>query len=322
MMDLTDRHARYFLRLISRHAVLYTEMITTGALLHGDATRFLAFDAAEHPLAIQLGGSQPREMAACARMAEAEGYDEININVGCPSDRVQSGRFGACLMADPGIVAECVAEMHAAVHVPVTVKTRIGIDRDETTERLYTLTEQIRNAGCRTLIVHARNAWLQGLSPKENREVPPLRYPVVYQLKRDFPNMEIVINGGITSVETCVEHLMQVDGVMLGREAYYNPWMLSRVDAEIYGARALPSLREDVVHALLPYIERELARGVSLAAMTRHIVPLFHGVHGARMWRRILSEKAHAKNAGLNVVLEALAALHSHCNEPARAVNF
>lgn len=310
-MDLTDRHARYFLRLISQRALLYTEMITTGALLHGDAARFLEFNNAEHPIAIQLGGSNPLEMTACARMAQDAGYDEININVGCPSDRVQSGRFGACLMASPDIVAECVNAMSAAVHVPITVKTRIGIDRDESTERLYTLTRKLFAAGCRTLIVHARNAWLEGLSPKENREVPPLRYAVVYQLKREFPDLEIVINGGIKTIEQCTEHLDHVDGVMLGREAYYNPWMLSRVDKVLFEDLSTSRSREEVVHAMLPYVAQQIERGVAMGSVTRHMIALFHGVPGARAWRRILSERVHHAPSHIDVIREALQAMRT-----------
>jgi tRNA-dihydrouridine synthase A len=307
MMDLTDRHARFFLRLLSRHARLYTEMVTTGALLHGDRARFLRFDAAEHPLALQLGGSEPDALAACARMAQDEGYDEVNLNVGCPSDRVQSGRFGACLMAEPELVAEGVAAMLAAVRIPVTVKTRIGIDRDESTERLYRLTEALVAAGCRTLVVHARKAWLDGLSPKENREVPPLRYGVVHQLKRDFPQLTIVINGGLTTIDDCRRELEHVDGVMLGRAAYYQPWLLTEVDPALFGTEAPLTLPAEAVERMLPYIERELAAGTPLAAITRHLLPLFQAVPGARAWRRTLSELAPRPGAGVEVLRAALA---------------
>lgn len=309
MMDCTDRHARYLLRLISRRALLYTEMITTGALLHGDAKRFLRFHPAEHPVAIQLGGADPREMAACARMAEDEGYDEININVGCPSDRVQSGRFGACLMAEPQLIADCVGAMMAAVKIPVTVKTRIGIDRDETTDKLYALVEACRLAGCGIFIIHARKAWLDGLSPKENREIPPLRYEVVYELKRMYPQLEIVLNGGVKSIEACLAQLAHVDGVMLGREPYDNPYFLARVDAEIFGDAHPVSSIEEIVGAYSGYIALERERGTPLTAMTRHMLGLFQGRPGARAWRRTLSERARLPGAGLEVVREALAAV-------------
>lgn len=309
MMDCTDRHARYLLRLISRRALLYTEMITTGALLHSDAKRFLRFHPAEHPLAVQLGGADPRDMVSCARMAEVEGYDEVNINVGCPSDRVQSGRFGACLMAEPLLIADCVAAMIAAVKIPVTVKTRIGIDRDETTDKLYALVEACRIAGCRTFIIHARKAWLDGLSPKENREIPPLRYEVVHELKRAYPQFEIILNGGLKSIDACRTQLEHVDGVMLGREPYDNPYFLAQVDAAIFGDdRPLPT-REEIVGAYAGYITLEREQGTPLAAMTRHMLGLFQGRPGARAWRRTLSEKARLPGAGLDVVREALRAV-------------
>ncbi len=307
MMDLTDRHARVFLRLLSRRARLYTEMITTGALIHGDRERFLAFDPSEHPLAIQLGGSDPTDLAACARMAEDAGYDEVNLNVGCPSDRVQSGRFGACLMAEPGLVAEGVAAMRAVVKIPVTVKTRIGIDRDESTERLYALVKAVRTAGCHTLVIHARKAWLDGLSPKENREVPPLRYPVVHALKRDFPDLTVVVNGGLATLAECPEHLEHVDGVMLGREAYYNPWLLAAVDPVLFGEPAPVASRVDAVERLMPYVEAQLAEDVPLSAITRHMLGLYQAVPGARSWRRTLSENVHRPGAGTELIRAALA---------------
>jgi len=307
MMDLTDRHARVFLRLLSRRARLYTEMITTGALIHGDRARFLAFDPAEHPVAIQLGGSDPAELASCARMAEDAGYDEINLNVGCPSDRVQSGRFGACLMAEPALVAEGVAAMRAVVEIPVTVKTRIGIDRDESTDRLLALVEAVRNAGCDTFIVHARKAWLDGLSPKENREVPPLRYPVVHELKRQFPDLTVVVNGGIKTLDECAAHLQHVDGVMLGREAYYNPWLLASVDPVLFGEPAPVASRAEVVERLIPYVEAQRSLGVPVPAITRHILGLYQAVPGARLWRRTLSENVHRPGTGPEVIQEALA---------------
>ncbi|MBC7780334.1 MAG: tRNA dihydrouridine(20/20a) synthase DusA, partial [Proteobacteria bacterium] len=301
MMDLTDRHARYFLRQLSRRARLYTEMITTGALLHGDRRRFLRFDPSEHPVAIQLGGSDPAALAQCARLAEAEGYDEVNLNVGCPSDRVQSGRFGACLMAEPALVADCVAAMTSAVRIPVTVKTRIGIDRDDSTERLYRLVDAVVQAGCTTLVVHARNAWLDGLSPKDNREIPPLRYAVVDQLKRDRPHLAIVLNGGLTTLGAAQAALDRVDGVMLGRAAYYSPWLLAEVDRALFDepasspvdAAVAPTLNAgEVVETMIDYACGQLAQGTPLTSITRHMLGLFQGVAGARAWRRTLSERA------------------------------
>ncbi len=282
MMDWTDRHCRYFLRLISGRVLLYTEMVTTAALIHGDRERLLRFDPAERPVALQLGGSEPADMAACARMVEDRGYDEINMNVGCPSDRVQSGRFGACLMAEPSLVAECVAAMKNAVGIPVTVKTRIGIDERDSYEQLCAFTEAVASAGCDALIVHARKALLQGLSPKENREVPPLRYEVAERLKEDFPCLPIVVNGGISTLEQARSFLGTLDGVMIGREAYHNPWMLARADREIFGNDIPEPTRHQVVEAFVPYLERQLQAGVPLNAMTRHILGLFQGQPGAR----------------------------------------
>ncbi|MFW5453577.1 tRNA dihydrouridine(20/20a) synthase DusA [Thioalkalivibrio sulfidiphilus] len=305
MMDWTDRHCRYFLRLISRHTLLYTEMVTTGALLHGDRERFLAFHPDEHPLALQLGGSEPGELAACARMAEDHGYDEVNLNVGCPSDRVQSGRFGACLMAEPQLVADCVEAMRSACGLPVTVKTRIGIDDRDSYPELTAFIDAVQRSGCRTFIIHARKAWLQGLSPRENREVPPLRHDWVYRLKQDFPALEIILNGGVKDLDTVSDALRQVDGVMLGREAYHNPYVLAQVDARFYGdAHPVPS-RHQVVERFLPYVEARLAQGVPLQAMTRHILGLFQGVPGARAWRRTISENAHRAGAGVEVIQAA-----------------
>lgn len=309
MLDLTDRHARRFLRCLSRRAFLYTEMITTGALLFGDTQRFLRFDPGEHPVAIQLGGSDPLALARCARLAADAGYDEINLNVGCPSDRVQSGRFGACLMAEPALVGEGVAAMVAASAVPVTVKTRIGIDRDESADRLHRLVDAVAAAGCRTVIVHARNAWLDGLSPKENREVPPLRYGVVHALKRARPDLEIVINGGIRTLDECTAQLQAVDGVMLGREAYYRPWLLSEVDARLFGDAPAVDSREQAVLDYLPYVAAELAAGTPLPAMARHLIALYHGAAGARAWRRTLSEETRAPGAGIEVIEAALSAI-------------
>jgi len=307
MMDWTDRHCRYFHRLISRHVRLYTEMITTAALLHGDRQRLLAFHPAEHPLAIQLGGSEPEQLAQCAQWAEQAGYDEINLNVGCPSDRVQSGKFGACLMLEPARVAACVTAMREAVQVPVTVKTRIGVDHQDSYEALVRFVALLRDAGLQCLIVHARKAWLQGLSPKQNREVPPLCYDRVYQLKRDFPAMAIHINGGIKTLEDIQSHLQHVDGVMIGREAYHNPYLLARIDSVVMGDTTPVPDRHQVVAALLPYVEQQLAAGVRLQQIARHILGLFQGQPGARAWRRYLSENAHKPDAGVEVLREALA---------------
>jgi tRNA-dihydrouridine synthase A len=312
MMDWTDRHCRYFLRLISKRAYLYTEMITAGAILHGDTERFLAFHPAEHSLALQLGGSDPRELAAAARIAARYGYDEINLNVGCPSDRVQTGRFGACLMAEPKLVAECVAAMGAASALPVTVKTRIGIDQCDEYEFLFDFVSAVAAAGCRSFIIHARKAWLQGLSPKENREKPPLHYDAVYRLKQDFPHLEIIINGSVTDLEQAERHLHKIDGVMLGRAVYHNPYLLADVDRRLFGASRPPLSRHEVIEQLLPYAERELARGARLHHITRHILGLFQGVPGARAWRRHLSENANRNGAGINTLLEAAGFVRRH----------
>lgn len=306
MMDWTDRHCRYFHRLLSRHARLYTEMLTTGAVIHGDRARLLGFDPVEQPVALQLGGSDPNDLARSARIGADFGYAEINLNVGCPSDRVSSGRFGACLMAEPQQVATCVAAMREAVEVPVTVKTRIGIDQRDSYRELVDFVGQVAAAGCGTFIVHARKAWLQGLSPKENREIPPLDYARVYRLKRDFPELTIVINGGITDLDQAGQHLQQVDGVMLGRAAYQQPYLLAEVDQRLFDEVRPIAERRDIVTALLPYLERELQRGVPLKSMTRHILGLFQGQPGARRWRRQLSEQAHKPGAGIEVVRQAL----------------
>ena len=306
MMDWTDRHCRCFLRLISQRVELYTEMITSAALAHGDRARLLEYDPSEHPLALQLGGSEPAELARCAQWAEQAGYDEVNLNVGCPSDRVQSGRFGACLMLEPDRVAESVEAMRKAVSLPVTVKTRIGVDEQDSYEALKRFVALLRDAGLHKLIVHARKAWLQGLSPKQNREVPPLRYEVVYQVKRDFPDLEVHINGGITKLEQVRSHLDKVDGVMIGREAYHNPWLLAQVDAMFFSDHhALPG-RHQVLAAFLPYVERELSRGTRLQQISRHVLGLFQGQPGARAWRRYISENAHRPGAGIEVLEQAL----------------
>lgn len=316
MMACTDRHQRFFMRLISRHVLLYTEMVTTAALRHGDRERLLAFDPAEHPLALQLGGSEPAALAECARSAESRGYDEVNLNVGCPSDRVQSGRFGACLMAEPELVAECVAAMRAAVGIPVTVKTRIGIDDRDSYEALAHFVTCVAAAGCRTFVIHARKAWLNGLSPKENREIPPLRYDVVYRLKQDFPALEIVLNGGLTCLEQVVEHLQALDGAMIGRAAYHDPYLLAPVDRRFFEATHMPRSRHRVVAAFLPYVERELARGVPLTAMTRPLLGLFQRLPGARAWRRHLSGQAHRRGAGVEVIEQALAQVPEPADRP------
>jgi len=307
MMDWTDRHDRYFLRLISRRVLLYTEMITTGAILHGDRDRFLAFDPAERPLALQLGGAVPEELATCAQLAAERGYDEINLNVGCPSDRVQNARFGACLMADPALVADCVAAMRSAVSVPVTVKTRIGIDEQDGYDDLRAFVETVAAAGCETFIIHARKAWLQGLSPKQNREIPPLHYERVYRLKQDVPSLDIIVNGGIVTLDEAEAHLMHVDGVMIGRAAYQTPYILAEADRRFFADGQPPPSREEVVSRLLPYVERQVAQGVPVKSITRHILGLFNGLAGARLWRRHLSEAAHRPGAGPEVIEQALA---------------
>jgi tRNA-dihydrouridine synthase A len=289
MMDWTDRHCRYFHRLLSQHARLYTEMVHTGAILYGDTGRHLRFDPAEHPVALQLGGAEPADLARCAEIAELHGYDEVNLNCGCPSDRVQEGRFGACLMREPGRVADSVRAMRTATRLPVTVKCRIGIDDSEEYDFLRSFVETVAAAGCDTFIVHARKAWLQGLSPKENREIPPLRYEVVYRLKQEFPALRIVLNGGIRSIGECQQHLEHVDGVMLGREAYENPWLLASVDHALFGGDAAPT-REQVLLRLRPYIARELEHGTALGQITRHVLGLYRGLPGGRAFRRALSE--------------------------------
>lgn len=305
MLDWTDRYCRYFLRLITRHTLLYTEMVTTGALLHGDRPRHLDFDPAEHPVALQLGGSDPAELAACARLAEEWGYDEVNLNVGCPSDRVQSGRFGACLMATPEVVAEGVAAMQAACGLPVTVKHRIGIDDMDSYEALSDFVSRVAGAGCETFIIHARKAWLSGLSPKENREIPPLRYDVVHRIKHDFPQLEIIINGGIGNLDQAEAQLRQVDGVMIGREAYQNPWILAEADRRLYGDdHPIPS-RHQVVEQLMPFAERTFAEGVPVNRISRHILGLFQGQPRGRAWRRYISENAHRAGATPEVIREA-----------------
>ncbi|WP_431861498.1 tRNA dihydrouridine(20/20a) synthase DusA [Azospirillum sp.] len=304
MMDWTDRHCRYFHRQLSKGTLLYTEMVTSGAVLHGPRDRLLGFDAAEHPVALQLGGSDPAELAACARIAEEWGYDEVNLNVGCPSDRVQSGRFGACLMAEPELVARIVGAMRAAVSIPVTVKSRIAIDEMEEWPTLEGFVRTVSAAGCTHFVVHARKAWLRGLSPKENRDVPPLRYDLVHRLKREYPHLTIAINGGVRSLDETAEHLTRVDSVMIGRAAYENPYLLADVDRRFLGGAPGPD-RHAVVEAMLPYVEERLSRGVQLAMITRHMLGLFQGLSGARAWRRHISENAHRPGAGPEVLLKA-----------------
>ena len=322
MLDWTDRHCRYLLRLISRHALLYTEMVTTGAILQGSRQRWLRFDPAEHPVALQLGGSDPAALAECARIGADFGYDEINLNVGCPSNRVQSGRFGACLMAEPELVADCVATMQEAVPVPVTVKTRIGIDARDSYAALAGFIQTVRDAGCRTFIIHARKAYLQGLSPKENRTVPPLKYDYAYRIKQQYPGLGIVVNGGITSLDAAALQLEHVDGVMLGRTAYHDPWVLAGVDARFFNDRHPVPTRAEVVQQMLPYISRELQAGSQLKHITRHMLGLFQGMPGARHWRRHLSEHAIRSNAGTEVVRAALQLQNSYSQAPTSATGY
>ncbi len=306
MMEWTDRHCRFFHRLLTRRALIYTEMITTGAVLHGDRGRLLAYDPAEHPVALQLGGSDPQKLAECARIAADLGYDEINLNVGCPSDRVQEGRFGACLMAEPALVGDCVAAMTAAVGVPVTVKCRIGIDNQDPEQALATLTHAVMPAGVAALIVHARKAWLAGLSPRENRDIPPLDYDRVYRLKAAHPQLPIVINGGITDLDQAAAHLARVDGVMMGRAAYQEPWRLLDVGPILFGEAASFSTPKAAAEGFIPYIARELERGTRLHAITRHVLGLFRGVPGARAFRRHLATEGVKPGADIATFREAL----------------
>jgi tRNA-dihydrouridine synthase A len=308
MMDWTDRHCRRLHRTLTRRALLYTEMLTADAILHGDRARLLAFDPAEHPVALQLGGSEPRKLADAARIGEDLGYDEINLNVGCPSDRVQSGRFGACLMAEPALVAECMAAIAAAVRVPATVKCRIGVDEQDPEVALFGLVDACAAAGVRTFVVHARKAWLKGLSPKQNRDIPPLDYPLVWRLKRERPGLTVVINGGVASLEEAEAHLAHVDGVMLGRAAYHEPGRLGEVDPRLFSEGESVTAAAAVAR-YLPYVRAELARGTHLAAMTRHMLGLFHGQPGARTWRRILTVEGAKAGAGVEVIERGLAAL-------------
>ena len=306
MLDCTDRHARFLMRQISSHAVMYTEMVTTGALIHGDRHRFLDFDVQEHPVALQLGGSDLSDMAKCAVIAQEWGYDEVNINVGCPSDRVQSGSFGACLMQQPELVAENVKAMNSVVDIPVTVKSRIGVDDQNPKQALWKLTELVAEAGCRVLVVHARKAWLKGLSPKENRDIPSLDYDLVYELKNAFPEMEIIINGGIKTLAECQLHLAYVDGVMMGREAYSNPFILSQVDKTLYQQIESKPSREQVLEKYIEYAKKQLETGTRLNHISRHVVGLFHGQPNSRLWRQHISEHAHLPDAGIEVLTDAM----------------
>jgi len=306
MMDCSDRHSRYFLRLFSKRILLYTEMVTAAAVIHGDHRRLLEFSAEEHPLAVQLGGSEPDLLYRAAQICRDYGYDEINLNCGCPSDRVQSGSFGACLMQDPALVADCIAALKSASGLPVTVKHRTGIDRQDDYRRFANFAAAQIDAGAEALIVHARNAWLQGLSPKQNREIPPLKYDWVYRLKSDFPQHEIVINGGIRTLDDCSLHLRHVDGVMLGREPYQNPWLLHDVDRVVFEQADAPRVsRVEMLHRVYPYIESQLVQGTPLSRMVRHLIGLFNGEPNARRWRRYLSENARHRDAGIEVLRRA-----------------
>lgn len=308
MMDWSDRHCRYFWRLLTKQSLLYTEMITTGALLFGDAPYHLKYNNAEHPIAVQLGGNDPKDLAAAAKLCEQAGYDEVNLNVGCPSDRVKSGAFGASLMNQPQIVADCIKAMRDAVSIPVTIKCRIGVDDDDSYAALCNFIDINQRAGCSLFIVHARKAWLTGLSPKQNREIPPLNYPRVYSIKQDFPNLQIVLNGGLKTLGTCQQALEKLDGVMIGREAYQNPFMLSSVDQTVFNSetKQLPN-RMDIAEQLTPYIAKQLQQGARLNHLTRHILGLFNGQPGARRWRRYLSEHAHKNDADISTYQRSLA---------------
>ena len=306
MLDWTDRHERYFLRLISQRMLLYTEMVTTGAILFGDREKYLSFDETEHPVALQLGGSDPDALASCAKIAETMGYDEVNLNVGCPSERVKSGNFGACLMMTPEIVANCVAEMKSAVSLPVTVKHRIGVDQHDSWDQLCEFIESISEQGCDAFIVHARKAWLQGLSPKQNRDIPPLNYEMVHRLKKTYPDTEFVINGGFKDVGEALQQLDHLDGVMMGREAYHNPYILRAVDEKYFKEKTELLSRHEILEKFKPYVLKELSAGTRLNSVTRHIMGLFHGMPGARLWRRHLSENATKKDADWSVIDEAL----------------
>lgn len=309
MMDWTDRHCRAFHRTLTQRALLYTEMVTTGAVLHGDRDRLLGYSDVEHPVALQLGGSDPTDLAAAARIGADLGYDEINLNVGCPSDRVQSGRFGACLMREPALVAQCMAAMIAAVDVPVTLKCRIGVDDQDPRESLFTLVDASAAVGVRTFVVHARKAWLKGLSPKENRDIPPLDYDLVAALKAERPDLTIILNGGVSTLVDALAHLARFDGVMLGRAAYHEPGLLGEVDSRVFGEDAQTVTSVEAVENYLPYVREQLSRGVHMAAMTRHMLGLFHARHGARSWRRILTIEGVKPGADEGVIRRALDAV-------------
>ena len=307
MMDWTDRHCRYFHRLLAPGVRLYTEMVTTGALIHGDRERFLRFDPSEHPVAIQLGGSEPADLARCARFAEQAGFDEVNLNVGCPSDRVQSGRFGACLMREPEVVRDGLSAMQDAVDIPVTIKTRLGVDELENYDYFRDFVATVAESGCRVFLVHARKAWLKGLSPKENREIPPLRYEWVHRLKREMPELTVAVNGGVIDLETVTDQLQSVDGVMIGRAAYQNPWLLTRIERRLNNPDWQPA-PQAIIDQMMDYAERQMEQGVPLKSITRHMLGLFQGQPGAKRWRRTLSEKAHLPDADPGLLRQAMPA--------------
>jgi tRNA-dihydrouridine synthase A len=308
MMDWTDRHCRYFHRILAPDALLYTEMVTTGAILHGDADRFLAYNPEEHPLALQLGGSDPEDLVACARIAEQRGYDEINLNVGCPSDRVQRGRFGACLMLEPDLVRDCMSAMIDAVEIPVTIKTRLGVDDCYSYQYMSDFVGRVAESGCKVFVMHARKAILAGLSPKQNRDVPPLHYDWVYRLKQELPGLEIVINGGIDSIDAITTHLEHVDGVMLGRAAYHTPWLLAECEQQLFEPPVITQ-REDIIEAMSVYIERQVGKGTAVKYISRHLLGLFQGLPGAKAWRRHISEHAYKDDANTQLLFQALEAM-------------
>ncbi|PMK01939.1 tRNA dihydrouridine(20/20a) synthase DusA [Vibrio sp. 10N.261.55.A7] len=314
MLDWTDRHCRYFHRLLTSQTLLYTEMITTGAIIHGKGD-FLEYNEQEHPVALQLGGSNPVDLATCAKLAQERGYDEINLNVGCPSDRVQNGRFGACLMAEPQLVADCVSAMNDVVDIPVTVKTRIGIDDQDSYEFLTNFISIVsEKADCEQFTIHARKAWLSGLSPKENREIPPLDYDRAYQIKKDFSHLSIAVNGGVKTLDETLTHLKHLDGVMVGREAYQNPYFLAEVDQQVFGLDKPVMKRSEAVELMLPYIDKQLSNGSKLGHITRHMLGLYQGMPGGRQWRRYISENAHKPGSGIEVVEAALAKIPKELN--------
>lgn len=306
MLDWTDRHERYFLRLISHHALLYTEMVTTGAIIFGDRDRYLQFNIEEHPVALQLGGSDVKHLSECTKIAEDYGYDEVNLNLGCPSNRVQNGSFGACMMAEPELVGECIAAMKQSVKIPVSAKTRIGIDDKDSFEELVHFVGTLHESGCENFVIHARKAILKGLSPKENRTIPPLKYDVVYKIKELFPQCQISLNGGVKTLDETLMHLKHVDGVMMGREAYHNPYLLSDVDRLIFDDDHAFLSRHQIVESMFPYIEKEMQKGVRLQSIVRHMLGIFQGIKGTKAWKRYISENAHKEDAGLDVLKHAL----------------